>query len=283
MKKIVTALFVSGLICMTEAQVKTPQASLSAEIEQTVGLTKIEIEYSRPNKNNREIFGDLVPYGKIWRTGANKNTTIEFSDDVIVGGQKLAKGKYAIYTEPQAENWTIYFYTDNENWGNPQKWDASKIAAKSVVKTQKLDQPVETFTISFDELSSTSAMLNFSWDKTKAGVKIEVPTNDKVMATIKNTMKGEPTAQDYIAAANYYYSTGEDIKQAKEWIDKGIGMNPDPAYYQLYAQAQIHLAAGEFKSAKQIGENALAAARAAGDDHYVRLISDLNEKLSKVK
>ncbi len=121
MKKIVTALFVSGLICMTDAQVKTPQSSLFGEIEQTVGLTKIEIEYSRPNKNNREIFGKLVPYGKVWRTGANKNTTIEFSDDVVVGGQKLAKGKYAIYTEPQADSWTIYFYTDNENWGNPQK------------------------------------------------------------------------------------------------------------------------------------------------------------------
>lgn len=283
MKKIVTALFVSGLICMTDAQVKTPQASLSTEIEQTVGLTKIEIEYSRPNKNKREIFGNLVPYGKVWRTGANKNTTIEFSDDVVVGGQKLAKGKYAIYTEPQADSWAIYFYTDNENWGNPQKWDTSKIAAKSVVKTQTLSQPVETFTISLDDLSSNSAMLNFSWDKTRAGVKIEVPTRDKVMATIKSTMKGEPTAQDYIAAANYYFTSGEDIQQAKKWIDKGIGMNPNPAYYQLYAQAQIHMEAGEYKSAKKIGENALAAAQAAGDDHYVKLISDLNEKLSKTK
>lgn len=283
MKKIVTALFVSGLICMTDAQVKTPQASLSTEIEQTVGLTKIEIEYSRPNKNNREIFGKLVPYGKVWRTGANKNTTIEFSDDVVVGGQKLAKGKYAVYTEPQSESWAIYFYTDNENWGNPQKWDISKIAAKSIVKTQTLSQSVETFTISLDDLTYNSAMLNFSWDKTKAGIKIEVPTNDKVMATIKTTMKGEPTAQDYIAAANYYFSVGEDIQQAKKWIDKGIGMNPNPAYYQLYSQAQIHMEAGDFKSAKKIGENALAAAQAAGDDHYVKLISDLNEKLSKAK
>lgn len=283
MRKLITALFVFGLIGMTDAQVKTPQASLSAEVEQMVGLTKMEVNYSRPNKNNREIFGGLVPFGEIWRTGANKNTTIEFNDDVTIGGQRLNKGTYAIYTIPEQDNWTILFYKDSDNWGNPQKWDDSKVALKTSAKTSKLEYLVESFTISFDDVSANSVMLNFSWDRTKAGVKIEVPTKEKVMASIKTTMNGKPTYQDYIAAATYYYNTREDFKQAKEWMDRGMKENPNPAYYQIYQQAMIYMESGDIKGATKLANDALQGAQKANDKNYIKMASELYEKLSKTK
>lgn len=281
MKKLITALLVVSVMGIANAQVKTPQPSVSAEIEQVVGMTSIEIEYSRPSMKGRAIFGNLVPYGKIWRTGANKNTTIEFKDNVKINGQGLKAGKYAIYTKPEADVWEIYFYTDNENWGTPEKWDESKIALKTIAKALPTYEPVESFTISIDDLKFDSAVLNFSWEKTKASVRIEVPTDEKVMASINEVMKKNPTAKDYMAAANYYFTADKDIKQAKEWMDEGMKLTKDPAYYQIYQQALIHQKAGDKKSALDLAKKALDAAKKAGSDDYVKLANDLILELSK--
>ena len=136
MKRILTTFTIVGIFIFTNAQVITPQASSEANFEETVGLTEIEVEYFRPNKNDRKIFGNLVPYDKIWRTGANNNTTIAFKDNVKIDGQTLKAGKYSIYTKPNKDNWEIYFYTESSNWGNPANWDESKIAAKTNAKVQ---------------------------------------------------------------------------------------------------------------------------------------------------
>lgn len=281
MKKFVSAIFLSGIISTVGAQVKTPQSSLAAEVSQKVGLTEIEVEYSRPNKNDRVIFGNLVPYGQLWRTGANKNTTIEFEDDVSVNGQKLRKGEYAIYTKPEKDSWTIYFYSENENWGLPGNWDDSKIAAQTTAKVQHLNQTVETFTISLDDLNYNSATLNFAWDNVKVGVKIETPTHDKVMESINKTMSAEPKHTDYINAANYFYNTQQNIQQAKEWMDMGMKMNPKPAFYQIYQQALIHSDAGDMKGALKLAKDAHQASKAAGNKDYEKMTSELIERLSK--
>lgn len=281
MKKLVTVLMTTALFCMTDAQVVTPQSSAFSEVEVTVGLTKVEVEYSRPNKNGRAIFGNLVPYDKVWRTGANKNTTIEFKDDVVIAGQKVKAGEYALFTKPGKDNWEIYFYTDTKNWGNPEKWDDSKVAAKATAKVQKLPNTVETFTISLDDLSLNSAMLTIAWDNVKVGTKIEVPTDEKVMASINATMSGKPTAQDYMSAASYYSAADKDIEQAKRWMDEGMKMNPKPAFYQIYQQALIHLKAGDTKSALVLAKQSMAASKEAGSDDYVKLNEELIRKLSK--
>lgn len=270
MKKLITMLFVS-VLTVSQAQVKTPQASVPSTQETTVGLTKIEIQYSRPSKKGRVIFGDLVPYGKIWRTGANANTTISFSDDVEIGGKTLKAGKYGLFTKPGKDTWEIYFYSENNNWGNAVKWDDAKVVAKATEKVQHIPGlNTETFLISIGDLSNTTAMLNFLWDDVLVQTKIKVPTDSKVMASIEETMKGKPSAKDLIAAANYYYSTGKDIQQAKKWMDEGMKQLEKPAYFQTYLQALITEKSGDKKAAISLAKKAQEAAKADGNEEYVK-------------
>ena len=138
MRKIIVMLAVILANFMVEAQVKTPQSSPSAKVEQVVGLTTVQVEYSRPSAKGRTVYGDLVPYGKMWRTGANANTTISFSEDVKIAGKDLKKGKYALFSTPKADNWEIIFYSDTNNWGLPDNWDESKVALKVTVKPESL-------------------------------------------------------------------------------------------------------------------------------------------------
>src|SRR5690606_30961864 len=142
----------------------------------------ITLEYSRPAMRGRTVFGNLVPYGEVWRTGANENTKITFSDDVKIGGKELKKGSYAIYTIPNASSWEIIFYSDTGNWGNPQEWDDSKVALKTTVTPENLPFDIESFTILFGDITSNSVELGIMWERVYAGVEIEVPTEAKAMA-----------------------------------------------------------------------------------------------------
>lgn len=271
MKKILTLLSFASFLIFADAQVKTPAASAPGDFETTVGLTKVELEYSRPSMNGRQIFGDLVPYGKVWRTGANKNSTIEFSDDVMVDGQKLKAGKYAIYTKPEKDKWEIYFYTDHENWGLPEKWDDSKVAAKTTVPVKTLPFKVETFTLSIGNIKNDEANLEIMWSNVLVETKIKFPTDEKVMASIESTLKNNPTAQDYLAAANYYYTTNKDIQQAKKWIDEGMKMTKEPKFWQLRQQSLIYAKAGDINGAIRLAQQSLELAEKAGNDDYVKM------------
>ncbi len=281
MKKILTTLFITSICWMTNGQILTPQASVATKLDVTVGLTEIEIEYSRPNMKEREIFGELVPYGKIWRTGANKNTTISFSDDVVIDGQTLKAGKYAIYTKPEKDNWEIYFYTDTENWGNPEKWDDKKVAAKTTSKVINLPMQIETFDISIGDIQTDNAKLGFLWSNVYVETKIEVPTDKKVMASIDTAMKGKPTAQDYMSAANYYFTTDKDIQQAKKWFDEGMKLNKDPKFFQLRQQSLIYAKAGDVKGAISLAQQSLDAAKKAGNEDYIKMNEDSIKEWSK--
>lgn len=271
MKKIMllVAVFATTLIC--HAQIQTPQPSPFTKIEQKVGLTDITLEYSRPNMRGRTVFGDLVPYGDLWRLGANANTKITFSDDVMVGGKSLKKGTYAIYATPNKESWEVVFYSDANNWGLPQSWDESKVAAKATAEVYPIPMKIESFTISFDDLSNNSVNLGIMWENTYVGVPIEVPTDKAVTAAIEKTMNG-PGASDYYAAAVYYLQEGKDINQAKTWIDKAISMAGDKAaFWQLRQQSLIYAKAGDKKGAITAAKKSLAAAEAAGNKDYVKM------------
>jgi len=279
MKKILSTILLCTAIWIGNAQVSVPAASVHETTKTTVGLTQVSLDYSRPSKRDRVVFGNVVPYGKLWRTGANANTIISFSDDVKIDGQKLKAGKYAIFTIPNKDQWEVYFYNETDNWGNQVKWDDKKVAAKTTVKTQPLKATQETFSISLDNITSDSAMLTFAWDDVMAAVKFEVPTDRKAMASIESTMKASPKAQDYLSAANYYYTADKDIKQAKEWIDEGIEMLDNPAFYQLHAQALIHAKAGDKESALKIAKKSLEASKNAGDGAYIRMNEELIKQL----
>ena len=192
------------------AQIQTPAASPSQKIEQKVGLTDVTLEYSRPSIKGRTIFGELVPYGEIWRTGANANTKITFSDDVTIGGASLKAGSYAIYTRPGQENWEVYFYTDSNNWGNPREWDDSKVAAVVKAEVYPMPMSIETFTMTFDGIKNDSVYLGMLWENVYVGVPIKFGTDAKVAESIDKVMAG-PGASDYYSAAVYYLESGKDI------------------------------------------------------------------------
>ncbi len=268
--------------CSLNAQVKTPQPSPKATVDQVVGLTDVEIVYSRPGMKGRTIFGDLVPFGKVWRTGANANTTISFSEDVMIDGKPLKKGKYALYTIPKAENWDVIFYSTSDNWGTPETWDESKIALKANAKTEMLNRPVETFTIGLNNIDNNSANLELSWEKTLAKVKIDVPTQKVAMESIASTLAGTPTATDYFSAAQYYYQSNADMNQALAYVNKANEMTKDkPLFYMLRQKSLIQAKLGDRKGAIETAKASLALAQTAKNMDYVKMNQDSINEWSK--
>ena len=255
------------------AQIETPAPSPAAKIKQVVGLTDVVIEYSRPAMRGRVIFGDLVPFGKLWRTGANARTKVTFSDNVTVGGTELKAGSYAIFSIPQADKWEVIFYTEHQGGGAPATLDESKVAARVSVDVQPLPMTIQSFTISFDDVTSSSAVMGILWENAYVGVKFETPTDSKVAANIERVMSG-PGFNDYYGAATYYLAEGKDIKQAKKWIDKAMSMTDTPRFWQLRQQSLIYAAAGDKQGAIELAKKSLAEAEKAGNADYVKMNKD---------
>jgi len=273
MKKLLLLTLAIAFTFSVNAQIETPQSSPASKLEQKVGLTDVTLEYSRPGVKGRAIFGDLVPYDKLWRAGANKNTMVTFSDDVTIDGQTLKAGSYAIFVKPMKGSWEVFFYTDTNNWGNPENWDDTKVAAKTTVKTYEVPFNVETYTIDVNQISNSGAALEFIWEKTYAAVPFTVPTDTKVTSSIDRVMNG-PSANDYYAAAVYYLEEGKDITKAKEWIDKSMSLTETPRFWQLRKKSLIYAAAGDKKGAIEAAKKSLAAAKEAGNDDYVKMNTD---------
>ena len=261
----------SLLLLSADAQIKTPAASPSSKVETTVGLTNVTLDYSRPSKNGRKIFGDLVPFGSLWRTGANKNSIVTFSDDVMIGGKEVKKGSYAIFTKPGKDSWVVYFYSDTENWGTPEKWDDAKVAAKVMATPQSISM-TETFTLNIANVTNESCHLEIIWDNVNVPVKIEVPTDKKVSSAITQVMAG-PSAGDYYNAARYYREAKKDLKQALTWMNKSIEMGNDK-FWVLRQKSLIEADLGDYKAAIATANSSLAKAKEAGNNDYIKMNMD---------
>lgn len=273
MKKLLLFVCVAVLSSSVEAQIEIPKASPLAKTMQVVGLTDVTLEYSRPAMRGRTIFGDLVPYNVLWRTGANKNSTITFSTDVKIGGKDLKAGSYAIFTTPSETVWEVTFYSDTDNWGTPKNWDVSHVAAILKVNVTKTTEMVESFTMAINTISETGAHLVISWADTKVDILFEVPTDVAVTAAIEKVMAG-PTASDYFNAAVYYLNTNKNIATAQKWMDKAMSMTEKPAFWQMRQQSLIYAKAGDTKSAIATAKKSMAAAKEAGNMDYVKLNKD---------
>lgn len=280
MRKFVMAIVAILALSGAEAQVKTPQPSPKSVLEQVVGLTNVTVDYSRPSAKGRTIFGDLVPFGKLWRTGANANTTVSFSEDVVIDGKTLKKGKYSIYTTPKADSWEVIFYTDTENWGNPEQWSDSKVALKTIVKPETLNRNVESLTIGINNLENDSAVLEIAWEKTIVAIKFEVPTKKTAMESIKKALAG-PGANDYFASAQYFYQTGDDLKTALEYINKALELNAEKPFYYNRLKSLIQAKLGDKKGAIETAKISLAASEAAKNNDYVKMNKDSISEWSK--
>ena len=263
------------------SQVKSPQLSPIANVKQTVGLSEIEINYSRPGKRGRLVFGELVPYGKLWRTGANANSTISFSDDVKIQGNELKKGKYALFLIPKAEAWSLFFYTTTDNWGLPKTWEDNKVALKVDLKPEIGLVNLESFTINIDNLTIDSAEISLAWEKSFAKFKVEVPTNSLAKSSIEKTLKG-PTASDYYSAANYLFIANENATEALEYINKSIELRKDDVpYWYTRLKSTIQAKMGDKKGAIETAKISLAASEKAENQDYIKLNKDSISEWSK--
>lgn len=271
MKKTILILFVTLLTSSINAQIETPAPSPFQKIEQKVGLTSVIVEYSRPSMKGRKIFGGIEAYGKVWRTGANENTKITFSTDFMLDGKSLKKGTYALYTIPNKTTWDVILYTDTNNWGIPAKWDENKVAAKITVTPINMPMDVETFTITFDDLTNNSAVLGILWENVYVPLKFETPTDKMVSKSIEKIMAG-PSANDMYAAAVYYLEANKDIQIAKTWIDKAVVLTAkQPKFWYLRQQSLIHAKAGNKNTAIEAAKKSLELAKQAGNSGYVKM------------
>lgn len=280
MKKIIFALAVFISQFVADAQIKTPQASPRAIVSQMVGLTEVELNYSRPGAKGRPVFGNLVPFGKLWRMGANENTTISFSDDVIIDGKTLKKGKYALYSVPRIESWDIIFYTSTDNWGLPQEFDETKVALRTTVKEEALPKPVESLTINISGLDTSSAFLEIFWENSSVALKFEVPTQKTAMASIEKVLNG-PSANDYYSAANFLFQTNTDIAKSLVYVNKSLELSKDKPFWFLRLKSLIQAKQGDKSGAIETAKLSLEAAEEAKNQDYVKMNRDSIAEWSK--
>jgi len=272
-----------GLLASTSlfAQVETPQLSPKTEVEQVVGRTEFTLEYSRPSLRGRDMHKDIIPLDKRWRLGANKNTTISFDTDVIIGGEAVKTGTYAMYATPRKSKWEIVLYKDHENSGLPKEWDENKVVASWDLEVLKSKDEVETLTLSFHNLTTESANLVLSWSTTRIKIPFELPTKKLVQQSIDKTMKGEPTERDFYKAADYYLGTKQHLKVALEYINKAIEQSEDTPFYYVRRKALIQHELGMNKEAIESAKMSLKLAKEAGNDGYVRQNEESIKEWSK--
>lgn len=280
MKKVLFVLAMMLANYFTEAQIKTPAPSPKATLTQTVGLTEVIINYSRPSAKGRSVFGDLVPFGKLWRTGANENSTISFSEDVTISGKVLAKGKYAIFTIPKADNWEIIFYAVTDNWGTPEVWDETKVALKANATAEMTDRNVESFTIGINNLDLNFAILELSWEKTYVALKFEVSTQKSTLANIEKVLAG-PTAGDYFSSAQYLFQSNVDVAKALVYVNKALDMKQEKPFRYLRLKSLIQAKSGDKKEAIETAKLSLSAAEIAKNQDYVKMNKESIEEWSK--
>jgi hypothetical protein len=277
--KIITLLLVLSAFTF-QAQIKTPAPSPSAKIEQAIGLTDVSVEYSRPAMRGRTIFGDLVPYGKLWRTGANMRTKFTTSTDVTINGKELKKGTYAILTVPNKDSWEVIFYTEYDAGGAPATLDESKVAARVSAKVITMTGNTENFTIGFGNVADgLTGEMNIMWDNTRVALKIETPTDEMAVKSIESALAG-PSAGDYFSAASYYRSTGKDLNKALEWVTKAVDMNPE-AFWMSRQKSLIQADLGDKKGAIATAQKSMEVAQKAGNDDYVKMNKESIAEWSK--
>ena len=249
------------------AQIPRLQLSPKAKLVQTVGLSEVTIDYARPSVRERTIFGDLVPYNVLWRTGANRNTLITFSHDVVISGQPLSKGTYALYTTPNKDAWMVYFYNKTDNWGTPAQWDEEQISLSVRAEVQDVSH-TESFRISIENITLDTADLLLAWGKTAIQLPIVFPTSKIMESNLSKMNVDTASANDLYTAAVYYFNNDKDLKIAKEWITKAVALRDD-AFWFYRQKSLIHEALGELKMAIDAAQRSLELAESAGNQQYV--------------
>lgn len=236
---ILSALLIAATVNVEAQQkptLKLPALSTSTKITQDFSTGTVELSYSRPSARGRKVFGDLVPYGANWRTGANSNTKIKFSEDVIVGGQEVPAGEYSMYSVPSEGDWTIILNSSTGNWGTTG-YDKSKDVARFKAASYYIPNKVETYTMQFANISYDKCNLEMTWEYTKVVIPIKADNAEKIARDIKKALNGKKDAP-YFQVANYYNEKNQNLDKAYEYVNRAIKDNPK-AYYMYYLKARI--------------------------------------------
>jgi Protein of unknown function (DUF2911) len=262
------------------AKIAFPEASPASTLKQRVGLTDIEITYSRPSMKGRKIFGGLEPFGVVWRTGANSATKISFSTPVKFGGADVPAGDYALFSIPGETEWTVILNKVTGQWG-AYTYDEKNDLVRVKAKPFPLPLPLETFTINFNRLHTDSALFELAWEKTLVPVKIEVDVNSVLVPQIEAAMASPNPKSPYFASAMFYYEQNLDLKKAAAWMDAAIAAQPD-AYYFVYRKALILEKMGDKAGAIATAQKSMEGAnkdKGLVKDEYIRLNEALIARL----
>lgn len=271
MKKIIITAAAVFALLSADAQLRTPAPSPTQTIKQDFGLASVELSYSRPAMKGRKVFGDLVPFGKVWRTGANSATTINFGEEVTIGGKKIPAGKYGLLSIPDKNSWTLII-SKQLDVTSPAAYKQDMDVVRVDAKTMKMDDNMESFTMQFANVKPTSCELHIMWENTAVALPITVDVETKVMAQIDQLMNKDN--RPYFNAAMYYMDNGKDLNQALAWFDKAVEAQPT-AFWIHHQRANCLAKLGKKDDAKKAAEKSKELAAAAKNDDYVKL----NEKL----
>ncbi len=272
MKKLV--FFLSALLVLSLANAQTlttPQPSPTQTIKQNFALGSVELSYSRPAKKGRKIMGDLVPFGKVWRTGANNATTLTFSEDVTIGGTEVKAGKYGLLTIPDAGKWTIIISKD-ATVSQPNNYKQENDVVRVQADVVKTPFTVENFTINFADFTGSSCNVEMMWENTYVKFAITAGTDAKVMKQIDNAMNKDN--KPYFNAASYYYDNGKDLNQALSWVNKALETNKE-AFWMYMLKARIHLKLGDKTASKEAANTTIDLATKAKNDDYIKMATEL--------
>ena len=282
MKRTLHAFAAGALLLLSNTTIgqalKVPAPSPVQTIKQAFALTEISLEYSRPSVKGRVIFGDLVPFGKIWRTGANGATKITFGEDVKIDGVALTAGTYAIYSIPNKDSWELMFYKDLSLGGNVAEYKKENEVAKLVLKTKAIADKIECFTMDISDITSSSAMINLTWEKTRVGFTVVADIDTRIMKAIDANVVQDN--RPYFQAASYYYESNKDLIKAAEWADKAFASNPN-AYWILMLKAKIQAKQKDKKAAIITAEQVITIATEGKNDDYVKQAKDLITEMKK--
>lgn len=281
---IYTIIVVSTLLLFagqTFCQLETPPASPTGKIDQRVGVMDVSVTYSRPGIKGRKIFGDLVPYGEVWRTGANDPTTITFSDPVKLEGHDVPAGTYSLYTIPGKNEWTIII---NKKATGDATRDEKEDQVTFTVKPAQTASAIETFTINITDVATNSANLELAWESTAVKFRMEFDVDGKVMAAIKKFSENPNSSMAgmYYQSALYYFTTGKDLNVALEWVNKSVEMNNKP-YWVWRLKSQIQAAMKDYKGAIASAEISKSRAKESGNNQFVKINDDAIAEWSRMK
>ncbi|MEO6489265.1 MAG: DUF2911 domain-containing protein [Ferruginibacter sp.] len=275
MKRSLLALVLAGSYLVSTGQVKMPQPSPTQSLKQDFGMGSIELTYSRPSAKERKIFGELVPYNKLWRTGANSATIIKFSDPVEIKGKKIDTGSYALYTVPGPETWDVILNKGVSNWGVDGYSETADVVRFSV-PSMKMINTIETFTMQFADIKPESISLQILWDKTAVDIPITTNIKDKIKAQIDKAMLTDK--KPYWQAAQFYNEYEKNSAKALENATKATDENPKAFWIWLY-KAKIQKEMGDKQGALASAKKSLELATEQKNDDYVKMNEELIKKL----